>query len=99
MTFKSKETGKRSNDIDFQISTSNSRFNYLTVDEPSREEVGQVDQLRKANRPNKKSALTHKKLNRRPPVEINKKPENQHNFQRVKHHAINDRNIRHDHHA
>ena len=25
---------------------------------------------------------------------INKKPENQHNFQRVKHHAITDRNIR-----
>ena len=27
---------------------------------------------------------------------INKKPENRHNFQRVKHHAINDRNIRHE---
>ena len=31
-------------------------------------------------------------LNRRPPVVNNKKPENQDNFQRVKH-AINDRNI------
>ena len=27
---------------------------------------------------------------------INKRPENQQNFQRVKHHAINDRNIRHE---
>ena len=27
---------------------------------------------------------------------INKRPESQHNFQRVKHHAINDRNIRHE---
>ena len=36
-----------------------------------------------------------KNLNRRPRVVINKKPENQHNFQRVKHHAVNDRNIRH----
>ena len=27
---------------------------------------------------------------------INKRPENQHNFQRVKHHTINDRNIRHE---
>ena len=30
------------------------------------------------------------------PVVINKKPENQHNFQRFKHHAVNDRNIRHE---
>ena len=36
-----------------------------------------------------------KNLNSRRPVVINKKPENQHNFQRVKHHAVNDRNIRH----
>ena len=27
---------------------------------------------------------------------INERPENQHNFQRVKHHAVNDRNIRHE---
>ena len=37
-----------------------------------------------------------KNLNRRLPAVINKKPENQHNFQRVKHHAVNDRNIRHE---
>ena len=85
---------KEGNDIDFQISTSN-RFNHLTVNEPSREEVGQVGQLHTANRQNKKPALTRKNLNRKPPVIINKKPENQHNFKRVKHHAVNDRNIRH----
>ena len=52
--------------------------------------------LHTANRQNKKSALPHKNLNRIPTVVINKNPENQHNFQRVKHHAINDRNIHHE---
>ena len=84
---------KEGNDTDFQISTSN-RFNHVTVDAPSREKDGQVDQLHTANRQNKKSALPHKNLNKRPPVVINKKPGNQYNFQRVKHHAINNRNIR-----
>ena len=37
-----------------------------------------------------------KNLKRRLPVVINKKPENQHNFQRVKQHAVNDRNIHHE---
>ena len=83
------------NGIDFQISTSN-RFNHLTVDEPSREEVGQVGQLHTADRPNKKSASSPKNLKRRPPTVINKKPENHHDFQRVKHHAANDRNIHHE---
>ena len=68
----------------------------LTVDEPSREEVGQVGQLHTANPQNKKSALRSKSLNRRPPVLINKKPENRQNFQRVKHHAFSGRNIRHE---
>ena len=40
---------KEGNDTDFQISTS-SRFNHLTVYEPSREEVVQVGQLNTANR-------------------------------------------------
>ena len=83
------------NGIDFQISTSN-RFNHLTVDEPSGEEVGQVGQLHAANRPNKKSASSPKNLKRRPPTVINKKPENHDDFQRVKHHAANDRNIHHE---
>ena len=92
-----KKLVKEGNDIDFQISTPN-RFNHLIVDEPSREDVGQVGQLHTANCQNKKSALSppKKNLNRRPPVVINKKPENQHNFQRVKHHAVNDGNIRHE---
>ena len=80
---------------DFQISTSN-RFNLLTVEEPSSEEVGQVGQLYTANRQNKKSASSPKNLKRRPPVVINKKPENQHNFQRVNHHVVNDCNIDHE---
>ena len=71
-----KKPVKEGNDIDFQISTSN-RFNHLTVDEPSREEVGQVGQLHTANHQNKKSVLPPKNLNRRPPIVINKKPENQ----------------------
>ena len=37
-----------------------------------------------------------KNLKRRLPVVINKKPENQHNFQRVKQHAVNDGNIHHE---
>ena len=37
-----------------------------------------------------------KNLKRRSPVVINKKPENQRNFQRVEHHAVNDRNIHHE---
>ena len=71
-----KKPVKESNDIDFQISTSN-RFNHLTVDEPSREEVGQVGQLHTTNRQNKKSALLHINLYGKPPVVVNKKPENQ----------------------
>ena len=54
-----KKPVKEGNDIGFQISTSN-RFNQLTVDEPSREEIGQVGQLHTANRQNKKSALLPK---------------------------------------
>ena len=50
---------KEGNDIDFQISTSN-RFNLLTVNEPSEEEVDQVGQLQTANRQNKKSASSPK---------------------------------------
>ena len=90
-----KKPVKEGNDIDFQISTSN-RFNHLTVDEPSREEVGQLGELHIANRQYKKSALPPKNLNRRPSVVINKNTENQHNFQKVKHHAVNDRNIRYE---
>ena len=86
---------KEGNDNDFQISKSN-RFNPLTVNEPSMGEVDQVGQLQAANRQNKKSASSPKNLKRRPPVLINKKPENQHNFQRVEHHAVNDRNIHHE---
>ena len=37
-----------------------------------------------------------KNLKRRPHVGINKKSKNQHNFQRVKHHAVNDRNVHHE---
>ena len=37
-----------------------------------------------------------KTLKRTPHVGINKKPKNQHNFQRVKHHAVNDRNVHHE---
>ena len=37
-----------------------------------------------------------KNLKRRPHVGINKKPKNQHNFQKVKHHAVNDRNVHHE---
>ena len=85
---------KESNDIDFQISTWN-RFNFLTVNEPSRGEAVQFGQLDTVNCQNKKSDSFPKNLKRRPPVVINKKPENQHNFQRVKHHAVNDRNIYH----
>ena len=48
-----------------------------------------------ANFQNKKSASSPKNVKRRPPVVINKKPENQHNFQRVNHLAVNDRNIDH----
>ena len=90
-----KYQAKESNDIDFQVSTGN-RFNLLTVDEPSREEAVQVGQLHTANCQNKKSESFPKNLKRRPPVVINKKTENQHNFQRVKHHAVNDRNIYHE---
>ena len=90
-----KSPAKEGDDMDFQISTSN-RFDLPTVDEPGRKEVGQVGQLRTANRQNKKSAPSPKNLKRRPPVVISKKPENQHNFQRVKHHAVNDRNIHHE---
>ena len=90
-----KKPVKKGNDIDFQISTSDGLIN-LTVGEPSREEVGQVRQLHTANCQKKKSALPHKNLSRRPPAVINKKPENQHNFQRVKHFAINDSNICHE---
>ena len=43
-----KKPAKESNEIDFQINSSN-RFNLLTVDEPSREEIGQVCQLHTAN--------------------------------------------------
>ena len=85
---------KEGNDIGFQISTSNI-FNLLTVDEPNREEVGQVHQLHTANRQNKKSASSPKNLKRRTFVVINKKPQNQH-FQRLKHHAANDRSIHHE---
>ena len=46
-----------------------------------------------ANFQNKKSASSPKNVKRRPPVVINKKPENQHNFQRVNHQAVNDLNI------
>ena len=56
---------KEGNDIDFQISKSN-RFNPLTVNEPSREEVDQVGQLQTANRQNKKSTSSPKNLKRRP---------------------------------
>ena len=63
---------KEGNNNDFQISRSN-RFNHLTVDEPGREEVGQVGQLHTANRQNKKYASPPKNLKRRPPVVINKK--------------------------
>ena len=83
---------KEGNDTDFQISSS-SRFNHLTVYEPSREEVVQVGQLHTANRQNKKYASPPQNLKRRP---ARKKPENQLNFQRVKQHAVNDRNIRHE---
>ena len=93
-----KKPVKEGNDIDFQIITLNI-FNHLTVNKPSREDVGQVGQLHTANRQNKKPMLPHKYLNRRPPVVINKKPENQHNFQRVKHYAINDHNIVMKNHA
>ena len=86
---------KEGNDIDFQISTLN-RFNCLTVHEPSRKEVGQVGQLHTTNCQNKIFPLPPKNLKTRPPVVINKKPENQNNFQRVKYHAVNDRNIHHE---
>ena len=56
---------KEGNDIDFQISKSN-KFNPLTVNEPSREEVDQVGQLQTANRQNKKSTSSPKNLKRRP---------------------------------
>ena len=52
-----------------------------------------VGQLHTANRQNKRSALRPKNLNRRPPVVININPENQHNFQKVKHHAVHDDNF------
>ena len=63
---------KEGNNNDFQIIRS-SRFNHLTVDEPGREEVGQVGQLHTANRQNKKYASPPKNLKRRPPVVIKKK--------------------------
>ena len=90
-----KNLAKEGDDMDFQISTSNI-FDLSTVDEPGRKEVGQVGQLHTANRQNKKSASSPKNLKRRLPAVISKKPENQHNFQRVKHHAINDRNTHHE---
>ena len=61
-----KKPVKEGNDIYFQISTSN-RFNHLTVDETSREKVGQVGQLHTANRQIKKSGLFPKNLNRETP--------------------------------
>ena len=90
-----KNPTKEGNEIGFQISTSNI-FNLLTVDEPSREEVGQVHQLHTANCQNKKSASSPKNLKRRTFVVINKKEQNQRNFQRLKHHAVNDRSIHHE---
>ena len=51
---------------DFQISTSN-RFNILTVEEPSSEEVGQVGQLYTANHQNKKPRVIPKKSRKETP--------------------------------
>ena len=53
---------KEGNGIDFQISTSNG-FNHLSVDEPSREEVGQVGQLHTANRQKKNPRYPPKMYN------------------------------------
>ena len=44
----------------------------------------------------KKIRVIPQKSKKETPVVINKKPENQHNFQRVNHHAVKDRNIDHE---
>ena len=55
-----------------------------------------IGQLHTSDCQNKKSVSSPKNLKRRPPVVINKKPENQHNFQRINHHALNDPTIHHE---
>ena len=56
-----KKPAKESNDIDFQISTSN-RFNHLTVDKSSREEVGQDDQITYSKSSKQKIRVTLQKF-------------------------------------
>ena len=65
-----KNPAKEGNDIGCQISTSN-RFNLLTLDEPSREEVRQVGQ-HQANRQNKKSMSSSENVKRRPLLKLTK---------------------------